>query len=276
MEEKTLSYDGCSIFYRVYGKGKPLMLVHGFAEDGDIWKEQVEYLEDKCRLIVPDLPGSGKSDPVHDMSMEGMADVLKAVLDHAIPEVAPSIPPKGGSGGVTIIGHSMGGYILLAFADKYGPLLQAMGLFHSSAYADSEEKKANRRKGIGFIKEHGAGEFLKTMIPNLFSDHSKERIPGVIAELIDRGNNFAPSALVSYYDAMMQRPDRTAVLKKTAVPVMFIMGKYDNAVPMTDSLEQCHLPGIAYIHVLQESGHMGMREEAEKSNRILEKFLLES
>jgi pimeloyl-ACP methyl ester carboxylesterase len=89
------------------------------------------------------------------------------------------------------------------------------------------------------------------------------------------GHNFSAPALVSYYEAMIKRPDRTAILEKTTVPVLFIMGKYDNAVPVEDGLKQCHLPGKSYIHVLQKSGHMGMLEETEKSNRALENFLLE-
>jgi pimeloyl-ACP methyl ester carboxylesterase len=89
-------------------------------------------------------------------------------------------------------------------------------------------------------------------------------------------DNFLPQALVSYYEAMMQRPDRTAILSKTAVPVLFIMGKYDAAVPVEDSLKQSHLPRKSYIHVLQNSGHMGMLEEPERCNLILDEFLRET
>jgi pimeloyl-ACP methyl ester carboxylesterase len=74
---------------------------------------------------------------------------------------------------------------------------------------------------------------------------------------------------------MMQRPDRTNVLKTSTVPVLFIMGEDDNAIPIKDVLEQCHLPGKSYIHVLNYSGHMGMLEEADKSNKALAQFLSE-
>jgi pimeloyl-ACP methyl ester carboxylesterase len=267
---KEIQIAGKKIFYRFIGAGKPVILIHGFGEDGDIWKNQINFLKDRFLLVVPDLPGSGKSEMIDDMSMEGMAEVIKQILDTEFPKV----PPSGGFREAVLIGHSMGGYIALAFAEKYPAYLNAFGLFHSTAYADNEEKKSARRKSIEFIEQHGAFEFLKTATPNLFSPFSKEEIPESIGEFISSLSNFSPAALVSYYEAMMQRPDRTEVLKKLKIPVLFIMGEYDNAVPLNDVLEQCHLPEKSYIHLLTKSGHLGMIEEADKSNRFLEKFLL--
>lgn len=260
-------FDGKKIFYRVYGDGKKVMLVHGFGEMGDVWKNQVDFFKEKVQLIVPDLPGSGQSEMIKDMSMEGMAEVLKAIIDK---ESSPT-PPLGGWG---VIGHSMGGYIALAFAEKYPELLHSLGLFHSSAFADNEEKKATRRKGIEFIKEHGAIEFLKNTSPNLFSPNTKVENQQLVNDFIAGLNNFSPEALVSYYEAMMQRPDRTEILKKSTIPVLFIMGKHDNAIPLEDGLKLCHLSGKSYIDILNKSGHMGMIEEPTESNSALEKFLI--
>ena len=266
--DKEINISGKKIFYRVHGNGKPVVWVHGFGETGDVWKTQVEFLKDKLQLIIPDLPGSGQSEIIDDMSMEGMAEVIKTILDTE----SPKVPPPGGFRGA-LIGHSMGGYITLAFAEKYPGYLHSFGLFHSSAFADSEEKKATRRKGIEFILQHGAFEFLKTSTPNLFSPVSGQRFPELIGQFVQSLNNFSPQALVSYYESMIQRPDRTHVLKNAKVPVLFILGKYDNAVPLQDGLKLCHLPEKSYIHILHESGHMGMLEEPEKTNRMLEEFL---
>src|SRR3979409_2265854 len=107
------------------------MLVHGFAEDHKIWELQVDYLKKDFLLIVPDLPGSGRSVFNPQLStIDDYADVIKFILD------------EEGISACTIIGHSMGGYITLAFAKKYPDQLNAFGLFHSTTYADSEEKKA--------------------------------------------------------------------------------------------------------------------------------------
>ncbi|MEO6612171.1 MAG: alpha/beta fold hydrolase [Chitinophagaceae bacterium] len=315
---KQLLYEGKKIAYRVIGTGKAVVLIHGFGEDAAVWKNQVDFFKDKFRLIIPDLPGTGQSELIDDMSMEGMAEVIKKIVDvegslpsereaPLLPEGKAPLPPEGGfsessnkdmsllvseskappsegfgeafsSGGrgaCILIGHSMGGYITMAFAEKYPDRLSGFGLFHSSAFADSEEKKATRLKGIAFINEQGPFEFLKTATPNLFSPQTKNERAGLIDEQVAAGHNFSARTLVSYYEAMIKRPDRTGILEKTRVPVLFIMGKYDNAVPMEDGLKQCHLPGKSYIHVLQKSGHMGMLEETEKSNLALENFLVE-
>jgi pimeloyl-ACP methyl ester carboxylesterase len=257
---KVISIAGKKIHYHVIGKGKPVMLVHGFGETSDVWKNQVAFLKDKYKLIIPDLPGSGQSELVNDMSMEGMAEILKTILDEL------------GATGIIMIGHSMGGYIMLAFAEKYAEYLQAFGLFHSTAYADNEEKKAVRQKGIEFIRTNGAFAFLKTSTPNLFSPLSKSENQALIDSFIQGLNNFSPASLVSYYEAMMRRSERIEILTNTKIPVLFIMGKYDAAVPLADGLKLCSLPEKAYIHILRKSGHMGMMEEADYTNKILENF----
>lgn len=284
MDKETI-FQGSRICYRVCGEGPAVFLVHGFGEDGSVWDRQVEFLQSGFRLIVPDLPGSGRSGMVEDMSIEGMALVIKAIMDkemmteetgmHHELTKSRQAPPPGGPG-ATMIGHSMGGYITLAFAQLFPQSLNAFGLFHSTAYADSDEKKAARRKGIAFTREHGAFAFLKTIIPNLFSPPSKNERPGMTGEFLEKQHNFSAPALVSYYEAMINRPDRSELLQNCSLPVLFIMGKYDTAVPMEDTLKQCHLPGKSYIHILRKSGHMGMLEETEASNRILVNFLMEN
>jgi pimeloyl-ACP methyl ester carboxylesterase len=257
-----ISHSNKNISYRVVGSGSPVILVHGFGETGDVWHHQVDFLQHKCKLIVPDLPGSGESEMIPDMSMEGMAAAIKAILDIEVIDQP-----------VIMIGHSMGGYIALAFAEKYPLSLSGLGLFHSTAFADSEEKKAVRRKGIAFIRENGAFEFLKTATPNLFSPISKTENQPLINSFLQSLNNFSAQSLVSYYEAMMARPDRTHVLTNSKIPVLFIMGKYDTAVPMDDTLKLCSLPEKAYIHSLSNSGHMGMLEEADLSNEMLDHFI---
>jgi len=240
------------------------MLVHGFGEDGNVWYKQVEHLKSRYKLIVPDLPGSGRSEMIDDMSMEGMVEVLHSIIHQE--NIDKCI----------VIGHSMGGYITLALVESYWNHVNAFGLFHSSAFADTEEKKQTRKKGIEFIKQHGAFEFLKTATPNLFSPNSKEKTPELVTKLIESLRDFTSQALIAYYNAMMARPDRTHILKNTKNPVVFIAGEHDNAIPIADVLKQCHLPEKSYFHVLKKSGHMGMVEEPETSNWILTEFLNES
>lgn len=258
---KELLYQGNKIAYNVFGEGKPVVLIHGFGEDSTVWRNQIAVLKTKYQLILPDLPGSGQSAMINDMSMEGIAEAVIAILDAEKIYACP------------VIGHSMGGYISLALLEKYPERISSLGLFHSSAYADSEDKKQARRKGIDFIREHGAKPFLETTIPNLFSQKTKDENPELVKEQVALSDNFLAPALVSYYESMMKRPDRTDLLRKITVPVLFIIGEFDAAVPFKDSLEQCHLPENSYIHIFRNSAHMGMLEEPDKSDIVIEKFL---
>lgn len=269
MQEKEIRLKGKRLFYRTTGEGPAVVLLHGFGEDGTIWTNQFTAFPEN-KLIIPDLPGSGKSETIEDMSMEGLAEAIQQLIVH---EQATLFFKEGEPGSVTIIGHSMGGYIALAFVEKYHHMLNGFGLFHSTSYPDSEEKKATRRKGIAFIEQHGPFEFLKTTIPNLYSAITKDQKRALIEEQINSVRNFSGAALVSYYVSMMQRPNRSHLLSQTQLPVLFVMGRYDAAVPLEDGLKQCHLPDQSYVHILENSGHMGMIEEFEKSNQILNQYL---
>ena len=267
MQTKTITYQSSSIFYRIAGQGKPVVLLHGFAEDGDIWQHQIEFLKDHFTVIIPDLPGTGKSDMIAGMSIDGMADVIKEIL---IIELS-QFPLQQ----AVLIGHSMGGYITLAFAEKYPQLLTGFGLVHSSAFADNEEKKAARLKSIEFIKDKGAYEFLKTTIPGLFlTDAAGLKPPDpYVSVLIEKGKKFTPEALIAYYQAMITRQDRTEVLKTFKGPVLFIIGEHDKAIPFDQSLQQCYLPEQSDVHILQNSAHMGMVEEKDNVNKALLNFI---
>jgi pimeloyl-ACP methyl ester carboxylesterase len=268
MQEKEIFLKGKKLFYRSAGSGQIIVLLHGFGEDSTIWKNQFDVFTG-YHLLIPDLPGSGQSEMIDDMSMEGLAEAVKEIIVH---ETASLFFKEGEPGSVIMIGHSMGGYIMLAFAEKYHQMLKGFGLFHSTAYPDNDEKKQTRQKGIEFIQKHGAYNFLKTSIPNLYSAVTKEKNPAVIVQQIEASHNFSGAALVSYYMSMIARPDRTHILKQTHLPVLFVLGKMDNAVPLQDGLQLAHLPNLSYIHILEKSGHMGMIEESHTSNRLLADF----
>jgi pimeloyl-ACP methyl ester carboxylesterase len=261
MINKTIHYNQIKVNYAVYGNGLPVVLIHGFGEDSSIWENQIPILEKSFKLIVPDLPGSGKSEQLlsENTSIDDYVKVIHAILKN---ETINSF---------VIIGHSMGGYISLAYAEKYPDSLMGLGLFHSTAFADSEIKKETRKKAMAFIAENGAQAFLKTSTPGLFFNIEKHQAP--INELLSKGIEFANETLISYYHAMLERPERTSVLSNATFPVLFIAGQYDIAVPLADSLKQATLANETWFHVLQNAGHMGMIEETEKANEILECFL---
>lgn len=257
----------------------PVVLLHGFAEDGAIWDQQIEQLKNDYRLLIPDLPGSGRSSPLID-----------ATSSSALADETPAIPPEGASmedladiilalldsEGIkrcVLIGHSMGGYIALAFANKYPKRLLGLGLFHSTAYADTEEKKAARQKSIEFIRKNGSAAFIRQSTPNLFAADTQSSRPGLLNDMISRYSSFLPDSLTGYYEAMIRRPDRTQVLKEFAGPVLFVIGAQDQAVPPRHALEQSHMPALSHIHILDNAAHLGMLEATDRCNQILHTFL---
>ena len=263
---KQIIFKGKKIFYKTEGKGSPVLLLHGFAEDGNIWNHQLKKLKKDFFVIVPDLPGSGSSELLEGkIFIEDYADAIKAIVDAELTNEKQQQ--------FTLIGHSMGGYVTLAFAQKYPELLNAFGLFHSTAYADDEAKKEIRKKGMEFIKTNGAGLFLKNTTANLFSEKTKKTRPALVDDLINNSKYFSSETLIQYYRAMIERPDRTDVLKTFKKPILFAIGKNDNAVPLRTSLEQCHVSPISHIKILQNTGHMGMWEEKKEANAFLLEFL---
>jgi pimeloyl-ACP methyl ester carboxylesterase len=258
--QKRYNHLGADLYYEDRGAGEVLVLLHGFAEDWQIWENIFSAIPD-CRFILPDLPGSGLSQATGELSIESMGEAVLAILKHE------------GIQKAIIIGHSMGGYVTLAIVEKHPELIEAFGLFHSTAFPDSEEKKATRKKSIKFIETNATHAFLKQSTPALFSEEFKTNHPEVVEALIEKYKGFSPQVLVSYYEAMMKRPDRTEVLINSSKPVLFIIGKEDNAIPLEDSLKLCHLPSLSYIHILDKTGHMGMLEEPVRCIEIIKKFL---
>ena len=253
------------IFYDVKGDGAPVMLVHGFAENGKVWDEMVSELSGNFKIIVPDLPGSGTSEFVdEELRMTDYADALAAIVRAEINSERETF---------TMIGHSMGGYIALAFADKHPELLNGLGLFHSTSFADTPDKKKSRLSAITEIQAKGKTEYLKNSLPKLFSEHSRNHFPEMIDNLIKLAEETKKEALVQYQQAMMNRKDRQNLLKSTNIPVIFIQGVEDSAIPVEDGLKQAHMPGICHFHLLERSGHFGMWEEKEKCAKILFKYL---
>lgn len=243
------------------------MLLHGFGEDGSIWKHQVEKLKKQFLLIVPDLPGSGQSELLDgDCTMEDYAEVIRAIAE-------AEFLSNNKHQTFSLIGHSMGGYISLAFAKKYSHLLKSFGLFHSSAFADNAEKISAREKVIAFIEKNGPKLYAETSVPDLFSDYTKKNKPGLVKDLVELSGKLSKETLIQYTRAMIKRSDTTDVLKSFPNPILFIIGIHDNAVPLETSLKQCHLTKTGSTHFLQGAGHVGMWEETELSNRYLYIFL---
>lgn len=259
----VINVDHKNIFYRVSGQGPVVMLLHGFGENGDVFLPQINFLRDRFRVIVPDLPGSGQSEPLENQpSLDDFAEIIYQIANKEIPEEK-----------FNLFGHSMGGYTTMAFVDRHLDCLKSFGLLHSSAFADTEEKKEIRKKAIAFIAKNGGHTFLKTITADLFSEESKSRDPDLVPDLLALADNISDKALVQYYRSMIARPDRSPLLVSSPVPVFFLVGKYDKVVPLELAIRQSQMPQKSKIQILEHSAHMGIWEESQLANRALSGFL---
>jgi pimeloyl-ACP methyl ester carboxylesterase len=275
--QKEFLYQSKKIFYRIEGAGMPIVLLHGFGFDSSVWNEQIDFLKDDCLLVIPDIPGSGQSEMLQvdnyqlPETSNRQSETFISIEDYA--KCIHQLLIEENISQCIILGHSIGGYITLAFAKLFPEQLKAFGLVHSTAYADTEEKKTNRQRSIEMMDVYGGYAFLKNTIPNLFSKSFKEAFPEKVESFIEKAKDFKTEALQQYYAAMMHRPDYTSVVKDTEAAVLFVIGTEDIAAPMKDVLEQTQLCKNAYIHILEQTGHMGMLEAAKKMNLLLLDFI---
>lgn len=258
MKNDTLSY-------KEFGQGKAVVFVHGFCENHTIWSDYAQKLSSSYHVIVPDLPGFGDSSPEFGeaVSMEYYARRV-----HELLEVVCKNEEQ-----VTFIGHSLGGYVALAFAELYPERINGFGLFHSTAFPDNEEKKQSRDKVAQYIQDKGVPAFTDNFVEPLFYAGNRAQLKNEIEEVKKQAGLSSKEGAVAATLAMKERADRTAVLKESKVPVLFIAGKKDTSIPIEKSLEQFHFPAKSLVYLLDNVGHMGMIEEKEECLMVVKSFI---
>lgn len=247
---KFTTARGAKIRYADTGKGRAIVLLHGFLESLEVWFGNgfADALAKKFRVIAIDLPGHGKSECIgYVQQMERMADVVKDVMDHI------------GLRRYVVVGHSMGGYVALAFAEKYVDNLSGLCLFHSTARPDSEEKKLNRERGIRVVKRSPV-RYTNQHVMTLFALANQRYFKKEINWLRRMAAKTKKQAIVACLEGMKIRPSREVILKFSSYPVFFIAGKRDNVVPFETVEEQAMLPRDGRLLPLERTGHMGFLE----------------
>lgn len=247
---------GIDTHYHLMGAGPPVVLLHGFTESGAVFRPVRPALTG-YRLLCPDLPGHGHSTLAPGYTrLEDYASWL-----HRLLEVLGIEAP-------VLIGHSMGGYVALAYAEAYP--VSGLALWHSTAYADAPERRMNRERGAAFVLQHGVGRYVAGMIPQLFPTDADQHVQ----EVLHLARQTSQQGIVQALGAMRDRPNRLAVLQRLAAPVLFLHGKRDRIIPQVDIEEQATAVGPhARLHVLPQVAHMGMYEDPDACARVLNSFL---
>jgi len=240
---KKFQVDNIMLAYERLGSGAPLLLIHGFPLDHTIWKDVVHLLKSDFDLILPDLRGFGQSTTVETpYTLSDMADDLAALLDHLKVEK------------VALAGHSMGGYVALAFAKKYPQRVSGLGLVASQAAGDVPERKAGRYQTAADVSQRGVGVVAESMTPNLSADAG---VQAFVRPLMERQS---PAAVIGALKAMAEREDLFSYLSTVSFPVALLHGSADVLIPIERAKEiKSVLPAARWVE-LQGAYHMPMLE----------------
>ncbi len=224
-----------------------------------MWKDYVSFFSDQYRIITIDLLGHGESDClgyIHEM--EENANIVQEILMHLKIEKT------------TIIGHSMGGYVGLAFAELYPAAIKKLVLLNSTAREDSPEKKLNRTRAIKAVKQNYIG-FVSLAIANLFSENNRARFAKEIEKAKTIALKTPLQGIIASLEGMKVRKDREALLQKNLFPVLLVLGKKDPVLNYDDTVTQVEDTTVELVTF--EDGHMSSIENKEELKIVLSRFL---
>jgi pimeloyl-ACP methyl ester carboxylesterase len=231
------------IAYQRVGKGNTLFLVHGFPLDGSIWSEVIPLLEKDLDLIIPDLRGFGDSVSADESdSMDDYAADLAGLMDELGVQKA------------SFAGHSMGGYVALAFAKKYPKRVNALALVSSQSPGDAPERRDGRYKTAQDVAEKGIGVVVDAMAPKFTADEKIQVLARVVMQ-----RQPAP-AIINALKAMAGREDLTNLVKDLDIPLVLIHGSADMLIPVERAREIKAINNSAHLVELSGAGHVPMLE----------------
>ncbi len=238
----TLEYKGIEIFYTDEGIGDSIVLLHGFLENSSMWKDLVSEISKSNRVISIDLLGHGKTGCIgYVHTMEMMAEAVKAVLKDL--KINESL----------FVGHSMGGYVALAFTECYPEMVKGLCLMNSTAIADTEEKRVNRDRAITAVK-HNHKAFIGISVANLFALENRDKLAYEIENVKQEALKMPLQGIIAALEGMKIRKDRTYLFHDATLKKMIIIGRKDPVLDYTSIWEQ--IVGTDVEVVEFPDGHM--------------------
>jgi pimeloyl-ACP methyl ester carboxylesterase len=245
--QKLPEMQPVALSYESFGQGMPVIFLHGFPFDHTIWSALVPLLEDRVRLILPDLRGFGSS-PVPEgvYSMRLQAEDIVHLMDRLSLERA------------VLVGHSMGGYISLAFAKAYPNRLLGLGLISTQSAADSPERRQSRYKASEAVAHKGARVVASSMAENLTP--KKELLPAILDLIL----HSRPAGIVGALKGMAERPDMTEALADICVPAVVLAGTSDQILPVERMQMLAQMLPKGWLVDVPGGGHMLMMEEPQQ------------
>lgn len=256
---KITTYKNAKITYSDTGKGTAIVLLHGFLENLKMWDRFIPELSEKHRVIAIDLLGHGATECLgYVHTMEDQADMVHHVLQHLKIKKA------------LFVGHSMGGYVALAFAELYPEVMKGLVLLNSTSKADSHERKINRNRAIKAVKQNYSA-FVSLSIANLFSEANRERLVNEIIKVREQALQTPLQGIIAALEGMKIRKDREQILHSATYPILLILGEKDGVLNFNDSLEQIKGTGVQLVSFAD--GHMSHIENESELKEVLVDFL---
>ncbi len=255
------TYKKTEIYYKSRGEGNPVILVHGFLENHKMWDIVVDALKEDHKIYTLDLLGHGSSDGLCDVhTMEQQAMLIKDLLDRE--KILQA----------TIIGHSMGGYISLAFAELYPEKVAALGLLNSHPFADNFEKQEARERAVKTVQRNYEA-YVKAAIPSFFAPDNRQKYKDDIQKLVLEALKMTPENIIAALKGMKLRKDRSEMFcSRQQYPKLWIVGKKDPLIDLDKirSLAE-HCKGTDYIEL--GDGHMSYVENKDEMPMVIKRFL---
>jgi pimeloyl-ACP methyl ester carboxylesterase len=256
------SFGSSKIYYSDSGKGTPIVLLHGYLESSEVWNGFGEKLAAKFRVISVDLPGHGLSDICGEAdTMEFMGKVIKELLG--------SLSIKR----VFMTGHSLGGYVALAFLEFFPDSLSGYCLFHSHPLSDTPETIGKRMLEITMVHAGKKELVYSGNVIRMFANSNLERFSDALRRSKEIASQIQGEGIIAVLNGMMARPSRLSVMEEGRVPCLWILGAMDNYIPCDIIQARVNLPYNARVVVLTNSGHMGFIEEEDKAVQVITEFI---
>ena len=259
---KIFKYKGGKISFAESGKGKVIVLLHGYLETLEIWSDFAASLSSRYHVIYIDLPGHGLSDIYSEThTMEFMAEAVRELLE------------AKGIRKACITGHSLGGYVALAFLELYPGYLSGYCLFHSNPFADTPDAIEKREREIKLVKAGKKDIMYPDNVKNMFAGQNRDRFQEALIRSREIASGISGDGIIAVLKGMMARPSRLYLMEEGRVPCLWILGKMDSYIPCKAVQEKVVLPPNAEVVILNDSGHIGFIEEPELSEEQLSRFV---
>ena len=256
---KQIIYKNTKISFTDQGKGTAVVLLHGFLENKTMWDKYVSVLTKNHRVITIDLLGHGETECLgYVHTMEDQADMIFAVL------ISLRIRK------IVLVGHSMGGYVALAFAELYPDNVKGLFLLNSTSRADSDERKINRDRAIKAVKQNYTN-FVRISISNLFSEDNREVLAKEIEKVKLQALKTPLQGIVASLEGMKIRKDREVLLHFAPYLIQLVLGEKDGVLIYDDTIDQ--IEGTKVELTTFPDGHMSHIENEKELKIVLLEFL---